>query len=634
MLSTLRGLLAYAKPFWPFYLVGALAVIGTNLCDLSTTFVVRYAVNTIDRAPGAPLPDDSVHRWLADRAGEDQALVVALACGLVALVTLQGALRVIWRWGFIFSSLKVARDLRRQLFAHLQRQDHAYYDRAQTGELLSVATADIEAMRMFLGPGLLLIIDNVLYFSMVPAVMLWIDWELTLIVALPLPLIPLLTSRVGNLVHSRFSDCQDQLAKLAAFAQEAVGGVAVTKGFVQEAAQERAFGALSEACRDKQVHLAYVQAMFMPMLTLLVGLEIMLVMYFGGARVVDGRLNPGQFFQFLMMTLMLTFPMMGLGWTLMLYHRGSASYARYEALMGVEPVITDDPARATREAVAGEVAIRDLTFAYPEGDGPVLRDVTLVVPRGHTVGLVGEVGAGKSTLARLIPRFYDAPEGTVTVDGHDVRDYPLAVLRRAIGVVPQRTFLFSASIHDNIALGAPDASRADVERAAELAGLADDIAEFDDGFDTTIGERGVNLSGGQRQRLAIARALLTTPRILILDDCLSAVDTKTEDKILGGLAQVTDGVTTVVVAHRLSTVQRAHEICVLDGGRIVERGTHDQLLAAGGWYAQTWQQQQLTEAGEQAVVAAAAEAASASGRRAAAGPASPEDGADAPEDRA
>ncbi len=603
MFRSMQGLLAHARPFWPYYLVGATAVVGTNVCDLATTFVVRYAVNAIHGQPSSDALGAALDaRWpLADER------LVALGCAFVALIVLQGTLRYVWRWGFIFSSLKIARDLRRALIVDTFAQDHAHFDHAQTGEMISVATADVEAMRMFLGIGLLLVVDNVLYFAMVPFAMFAIDWQLTLMVMAPLPLIPFVTRSLNAEIHARFTRCQEELAKLAAFTQEAMAGIGVTKAFVQEERQIEAFREKSRAILAEQVRLARVQAVFNPVWTLFVGIEVVLVLLLGGQRLVDGRLDTGQLYQMLMMTLMLTFPMMGLGWTLSLLQRGIASEERYRAATASPPRIADDPARIDRSrAVVGKVELRGTTFTYAKAAAPALVGVDLVIEAGRTVGITGPVGAGKSPLARLVPRFYEAPEGQVLIDGADVRDWPLATLRRSVGFVSQTPFIFSASIADNIALGMEAPDRAAVERAAECAGLLPDVAGFPRGFDTLLGERGVNLSGGQRQRLALARAIATNPRILVLDDCLSAVDTRTEELIKARLREMMVGRTCLVIAHRLSTLMDADAICVLDAGRVVELGSHAALVARGGWYAETFRQQQLEAEREHAPSAAAA----------------------------
>jgi len=594
MSPTLKGLLHYTKRYWPYYLLGSFAVVGTNLCDLTTTFIVKYAVNLINDDPRSGGFLLGFLERLADRTGYP--LLMVMGGFFVVLIIFQGGFRYLWRRGFVMSSLRIARNMRADLFWHLQRQEHAYFDRTQTGALMSVATADIEAMRMFLGIGVLLFVDTLLYFMLVPYLMFTIDPWVTLAVMAPLPLIPLLTNRMGSAVHSRFSDCQEQLATISARAQESMAGIAVIKRFAQSENETALFDELSQESCKRQVHLAKVQSLFMPLLTLVVSIEIFIVMWFGAGAVASGRLIAGELFQMLMLSLMLTFPMMELGWTMTLYQRGAASYKRFREVLDCQPGIVDDPARIDREQIDGRISFRGLGHTFPGAESPALSDIDLEIPAGATVALVGEVGAGKSALASLVPRFYEAPEGQVLIDGADIRCFPLQALRASIGYVPQTTFLFSRSIEENIALGLSEYTREQVVEAAEIAGLADDLAGFSEGYETLLGERGVNLSGGQRQRIAIARAVIKRPRILILDDCLSAVDTRTEAQILSSLKRLMADRTCLLIAHRLSTVQHADQICVLAAGRIIERGTHAELLETDGWYAQTHRQQQLEEA--------------------------------------
>ncbi len=593
MFPTLRGLLKYGRSYWPCYLLGTLAVLVTNLCDLTTTFIVKYSVNLISGSPGGGGVMLGWLRGVADRSGLH--LLIVFGGGFVLLVVLQGGFRYLWRWGFVMSSLRIARTMRSDLFGHLQQQEHAYFDRVQTGELLSVATADVEAMRMFLGIGALLFVDTVLYFMFVPYLMFSINPWVTLAVMLPLPLVPLLTNKMGLALHRRFTACQEQLASISARAQESMAGIAVVKQFVQSQNETRSFETLSRESWARQVHLAKVQSLFMPLLTLVVSTEIFLVIWFGASAVMARSLDAGELFQMLMLTLMLTFPMMELGWTMTLYQRGAASFQRYREVMDCQPGIVDDPALIDRDAVAGTIEFRGLNFTFPGAQSPALRGIDLEIPAGSTVALVGPVGSGKSALAGLVPRFYEAPEGQVLIDGADLRRFPLHRLRESIGYVPQDTFLFSVGIEQNIALGVHEFTREQVEQAAQVAGLTRDLGQFSEGYDTLLGERGVNLSGGQRQRVAIARAVIKKPKILVLDDCLSSVDTRTEALILSQLKALMKGQTGLLIAHRLSTVQHADMICVMSGGKIVERGTHDELLVLGGWYASTYRQQQLEQ---------------------------------------
>ncbi len=589
MPPALRGLLARTRPYWTRYAVGMSSLLGTNGCDVASTFLVRYAVDEASGLPDAGRVPDLARR-VAERAGCHVLWVFAAA--FLGTIVVQGAFRYLWRWGIMMSSQAVGRDLRRRLFERVLAQEQGWFDRTPSGEILAVSASDVEAIRMFLGLGLLLGVDAIVYFLILPVVMLQVDWRLTLVLVVPLPILPVVTHRLGQSIHHQFERCQEQVARVAARAQEGIAGMKVVQAFVQSANEIAGFERVSRDSRDRFVRLARDQSLFQPLLAFLVSVEVFLVMWFGGAAVLDGSMRPGALFQILILAMMLTVPMREVGWTLSLYQRAAASLGRFEAIARRRPRIADEssgppPARDSR------LEFRGLTFTHPGAAAPSLRGIDLAIEPGRTVALVGPVGAGKSALLSLIPRFHQAPEGQVLVGGVDVRRWPLAALRRSIGYVSQHVFLFSASIAENVALGRPEANRAEVERAARVAGLAADLARFPAGLDTPLGERGVNLSGGQRQRVAIARAILVDPTWLVLDDCLSQVDAATEEEILAGLAEVRRSRTCLVVAHRLSTVRHADEIVVLAEGRIVERGTHATLVRSGGWYARTWEEQFL-----------------------------------------
>jgi ATP-binding cassette subfamily B protein len=516
------------------------------------------------------------------------ALLVVIALG-------QGLFNFLQRQILVTVSRDIEFELRDRFFAHLERLSLRYFQQSATGDLMARATNDLQAVRMLCGPAIMYASNTVFAATGALAFMLRIHLPLTLLALCTMPLVAVVTQVFGARIHQLFEDVQASFADLTTRAQENIAGVRVVRAYAQEAGEEAVFGEVNREYVARNRRLIRWTSAFHPLIQALVGVGYAGVLGMGGLLVQRGIISVGEFVTFTFFLTKLVWPMVAIGFVINLVQRGTASLARMRQVLEAEPEIRDAPEVRDPEEIRGEVTVRGLTFAYAEAGPVVLRDLRFTVPQGSTVALVGRTGAGKSTLLALLPRLLDPPPGTVLVDGVDVRELPLERLRKAIGMVPQETFLFSATLRDNIAFGRPGASEEEVARAAELAGLTVDLESFPGGLGTLVGERGITLSGGQKQRVALARALLREPRILILDDCLSAVDTQTEERILRNLGQIFEGRTVLLVSHRISTVQGADQILVLDDGRIVERGTHQELLAAAGLYADLHARQVLEE---------------------------------------
>jgi len=556
---------------------GIACVVISNLIALAQPQVLRYAV------------DDLYKGVTAEKLGR-------YALGLLGIGIVAGLFKYWMRRAVIAISREVEYDLRNDLFAHLQRLPAAYFQRERTGEIMSRATNDLAAVRMMLGPGIMYLVNTVVVALVSIGFMLAISPRVTLFALLPLPLVSLCVWYFGERIEVRFEAIQERFARIAARVQENLAGVRVVRAYAREASELSDFRTLNLDYLAQNLALIRTSGFFYPALAFLSGAAALLALYLGGRAVIGAQITLGQFVAFTVYLGMLNWPMVALGWVINIFQRGSASYRRITELVSEPPAITSRPgAVRPARAARGDLEFRDLTYRYPGGSRDVLSRVSFHVPAGATVALVGRTGSGKSTVLALPARVFDPPPQTVFVDGHDVRDLDLAWLRHQIASVPQDPFLFSTTVAANIAYGVPAEDAAAIERAAAVAHLTGDVAGFPAGFATRIGERGITMSGGQRQRTAIARAVLHDAPILLLDDCLSSVDTQTEEAILAELRGEMRRRTTVIVSHRVSTVRDADLILVFEHGAIVERGRHAELLALGGHYAALNRAQQLEE---------------------------------------
>jgi len=555
---------------------GVVCVACANLISLAQPQVLRFAV------------DDLYKGVTAEKLGRYALMLFGIAVGA-------GLFKYAMRQSIIAISRHLEYDLRNDLFAHLQRQPLEYFQRNRTGEIMSIATNDMSAVRMMLGPGLMYTVNTLTVGIVAIAFMLAISPRLTLYSLLPLPIVSLSVWWFGDRIHRRFEQVQARFAGLSALVQENLAGLRVVRAFTSERREVERFDEINDDYQRRNVQLIQTAGVFQPSLAFFSGLGALLALWLGGREVVLGRITLGQFVAFTVYLGMLNWPMIALGWVINVFQRGSASFQRIAAILDTVPTIASEPGATTLTEVRGELEFRDVTFTYPGADRPALTGVSFKVPAGSTVALVGRTGSGKSTVLQLLPRVFEPPAGTVFLDGVDVRTLDLAWLRAQLASVPQEAFLFSASVAENIAYGVNEEDPAAIRRAAEVAHLVGDIEGFSHGFETRVGERGITLSGGQKQRTAIARAVLRPAPILLLDDSLSSVDTQTEEAILAELRGEMRRRTTLLVSHRVSTVREADLILVLEDGAIVERGRHDELLALAGRYAALDRAQQLEE---------------------------------------
>lgn len=617
-------------------------MVGLGLLSLTLMGIVgavpQLIIGTImDCLKGSPLPlstlsglSRQVLRPLFAFYAPDNRHALGLYCLiLVGVMLLKGFLSFWSRWILIGISREIEYDLRNDLLARLLRMEPEFYVRNRTGDLMSRATNDLNAVRMVLGPGIMYSATTLATMVLALYFMTKLSWSLTLLVMIPVPFVIVAVKFFGQTIHRLSERIQASLGVLSTRAQENLTGMRVIRAYVQEQPEIAAFGAANRDYVNKNIKLIGAWSLFFPALSAMIGLTVVILLGVGGEKVVSGAVTLGTFTAFYAFLVQLIFPMIAIGWVTNIFQRGAASMGRLQYILTAEPGINDAGVVGSADAmtsasgngdgqrrevsrpakpeitgeheIEGEIEFRHLTFAYPTtlGNGgagaAVLHDINLHIPAGSTLAIVGPTGSGKSTLATLIARLWEAPEGTLFLDGRSIREYPLEQLRRAIGYVPQDTFLFSETVRENIAFGVGDAAEEQVMEAAEIASISGEIQSFPQRFETMVGERGVTLSGGQKQRTSLARAVVRQPKILILDDSLSSVDTDTEERILRRLREVMRERTTILISHRVSTVQGADQIIVMRDGRIIERGTHEELLELGGYYADLHQKQLLEE---------------------------------------
>lgn len=567
----------FFKDKWKSYAFSILALLGVAVLQLIPPRIIGIIIDEISQRA---ITSESLIQWLGI---------------LFVTAILQYVFRYIWRVNIWGNAAKLEQIIRNRLYRHFTNMDSEFYQKYRTGDLMAHATNDLRAIRMVAGGGIVTLADSLsITIITITTMFVLIDWRLTLLAIIPLPLLAVASRYLGRMLHARFRDAQDAFSQMNNKVQESIQGVKVIKTFGQEQEDIEEFHEQTDNILDKNNEVYKIDSLFDPVLTIIIGASYVIAIIVGGNLIINAEITVGDFVTFISYIGMLVWPMFAIGRLFNIIERGSASYERVELLLNEGSSIVEKK-NAVDKLPDGDLEFNIKSFKYPNSEKIALENINITIPKGKTLGIVGKTGAGKSTLLKLLLRDHDYYNGYIKFGETDIRDYTLDALLNSVGYVPQDTFLFSTSIRDNIRFSDPTIPQNEVEKAAKLADIHEDIIEMPKGYDTETGERGVSLSGGQKQRVSIARALIKNPELMILDDSLSAVDAKTEEEILSGLKDLREDQTTIIVAHRISSLLHADEIVVLDDGKIIERGTHAELLKQDGWYNEMYNKQQLEQ---------------------------------------
>ncbi|OEF98227.1 ABC transporter ATP-binding protein [Desulfuribacillus alkaliarsenatis] len=577
MLKEFKTMTWFFKKHYHRYLLGIFAVLIVDGLQLLLPKILGWFADDLQ---AGIITRDALHEYAF--------MIIAIGIGIFIF-------RFFWRFFINGAARYLEFELRNMLVEHFMKLSPSFYNYRKTGDLMAHATNDIKSIRMAMGPAIVMSIDAIILGSATVVMMvITVGWKLTLIALLPMPFLALVVTRFGKVIHNRFKRVQEAFATLTDVTQENVAGIRVVKTFAQEKREMERFQVANKNKFERNMHLTRIWGLFDPLVELIAALSFLLVLSYGSIMVLNNQISLGDFVAFYGYLALLTWPMMAFGWVYNMLQRGSASLARINALLNEVPEVQDLNAQQT-SLKGKDIEFRNLSFAYKEDSEPVLKNISLTIPTGSTVAFLGKTGSGKSSIVNVLIRQYNPPKSTLFIGSTDILNIPLALLNTDIGYVPQDSFLFSTSIRENIAFGNYQASDNELERAAYIADIHENILELPDGYDTIVGERGVTLSGGQKQRISMARAIVRNPEVFIMDDSLSAVDTQTEERILSRLKEFMQERTTIIIAHRISTVQHADLIVYLEDGQIIEQGTHEQLLSINGKYYQTYMQQQLEQ---------------------------------------